>query len=223
MSLPALRLTLLVIAVVLGGCANTFSPPLRTDLDFAASRALKGQSELSYGFVDPDRGSHQLAFRHAVSDADELEVTVLGHKIPGNKYSFLLGGGGYRRRLTEADAPLQATIGFGGGGGIGGHDVDWMPQPKRYPGIVVGYADFGLAWRPFRFLSVFGGGRLQRSHGITGDHRPPPTDWSHVGSGVRVENAIAYLALSVGWYSYVNRDDDDAAGTLGMTVGLKLP
>ena len=229
----SIRIALCALPLLSVACGATFTPPIRGDLDFAATRVAPGSPELQVGVMSPDRVSGQLGYRHSVTPRDTLEAFVFDHKAPGERAAFTMGGVGYRRHLSEVDAPVQATLGFGAGGGIGGdYEHVWNDDNKHYAGAIGGYLDFGVAWRVSPVVSLYAAGRAQRSVGVhfsgTYDANnpntilPPPTEWAQGGGGVRVDLHPVFVTLDAGWAGYSNRIREDDSFMLGLGLGWRV-
>jgi hypothetical protein len=226
-------LTSLVLSVVLCGCGATFAPPVRGDLDFAATRVAPGSPELQIGAITPDGWSGQVGYRHAVTPRDTLEAYAFDHKLPGDKYGFTMGGLGYRKHLSEVESPIQTTLGFGAGLGVGGAHDDWSDKVRHYPGALASYLDLSVAWRIHPSVAVYAGGRAQRSlafHWTDERHAagdkdgllPPMTDWVQAGAGVRLDTKPLFLTLDLGWAGYTNRIREDHSFSLGVGIGMRF-
>lgn len=228
-----IRAALCALPLLFATCGATFTPPVRGDLDFAATRVAPGSPELQAGFISPDDGSGQLSYRHAVTPRDTLEAFVFNHKSPGERAAFTMGGVGYRRHLSEVDSPVQTTLGFGAGGGVGGDfEHVWNDDNKHYAGAIGGYLDFGVAWRVGPIVSLYAAGRFQRSVAkhFSGEYDPgnpntilpPPTEWTQGGGGVRFDVHPVFVTLDAGWAAYSNRIREDDHFALGVGLGWRF-
>lgn len=224
-------LALVVLAVT--GCGGTFTPPIRGDIDFAGTRVAPGSPELQLNAVNPDGWSGQVGYRHALSPRDTVEAFAFDHKLPGDRFGFTMGGVGFRRHLSDVDAPIQTTLGFGAGIGVGGDNDAWTHSIHHYPGAIGSYVDLGVAWRAMPTLTLYAGGRAQRSVAFhwpnTRDSDqdpeaalPPTTDWIQAGTGARVDLLPLYLTLDVGYAAYSNRVREDSGFVLGVGLGMRF-
>jgi hypothetical protein len=226
------RAAILVALAMLAtlGCGGSFAPPARTDLDFAAARLGPAATELQAGWLDSalHDGDHhgvlQIGARHGVGAHDVIEAYALNYSTPGQRYAFSMAGLGYRRHLAEPGAPIQASLGFGAGAGVGGSYKGWDDGAKHYPPAVSGYVDLGASYRALSFLTLYAGGRALRSVAPTGDKasQPPVTDWAHFGGGMRIDVQPFFLALDLGNASAMTRDGDEETRTFMLAVGAHL-
>ena len=245
---PARALLSCIIAAT--GCAATFAPPARGDLDFAAARLpapaddVAGGRELRLHGQSPDGGAYQASWRQAVGPQDLLETFAFGHRWPGRRNGFLMTGVGYRRLLTTEDARIVPSIGFGAAVGAGGQVAAWSDDLAHRPVAVSGYVDFGVAWRCWgappvprptwrdRALTFYAAGRAARSaawwwgdapaiDGSPDAQLPPVTDWAQGGGGARFDLGPLSWTLDLGVQSYANRVKDDHGATLASSLGWR--
>jgi len=214
----------LVVAALAAGCGAAFAPPTRIDLDFAGSRVAAGAPELQFGVATPDGGTAQVTYRHLFAEGDSVELFALDHGKPGDRSSFLLGGVGYRRHLSEAQSLVQATLGFGAGAGIGGNSRRWRAEDAHLPPALAGYVDVGVSVRLLPTLVAYGGGRLQRAVSLDDheDTRPPATDWLHMGAGLRASSGPWFVSFDMGYATFENAVDRHQGVTFGAAGGVRF-
>jgi hypothetical protein len=247
----ALGLAALGLAALgLAGCAATFAPPPRGELDFAAVRLPAATAERSGGHElrvhaqSPEGGVYQLGWRHAVGPQDLIESFIFAHPWPGRRNGFLMAGAGYRRLLAEPRARLQPSLGLGAAAGAGGQVAGWSDELTHRPAAIGGYVDFGVAWRcwgpppsdrPAWFewaLTFYASGRAARSMAwwwgsppaperSADAQLPPVTDWAQGGGGLRLDAGPLSWTLDLGLQSYSNRTKDDHGGTLASSLGWR--
>lgn len=213
-----------VAITALGGCGAVFAPPGRTDLDFGAARLARGGAEVQFGVTSPDDGVGQVGYRHALGRQDSFELSAVHHGDPGRRYGFSLAGASYRRQLALPHEPVQASIGFGAAGGVGGSFPSWSKELLRFPPVMAAWLDTGAAWRPWRWLTFYAAGRVQRTTPLDDAEadQPPRTDWLHVGGGARLDAWPWFATLDFGHASAASRDRDERFRTWTIAIGAQL-
>lgn len=208
------------------GCGALLAPPARGDLDFAASKAFVGAAELTGGGVGG--GAYQVTARVPVAKAGRdhvvAEAWYFGHDVPGEQYGWGLVGAGLRATVAELGAAGRLTLGFGMAAGCGGRYASWQDADDRCPPATASYVDVGAAIPFTDWLAGFAGLRVSRgwSRGRRADHKPPTTDWHHVGAGLRADIGPLFATASLGTVSYSNYHTDDSELLIAVGVGLRL-
>jgi hypothetical protein len=224
----------LVVGVMLGGCAPTYAPPVRSPHYGAPGRLSEGDVEVAggaAGFFSPTAGGGWLGY--GVRDWISVEAGA-----DGSELGWGMGYAGVR--LTHAprrDAKFHAAfdfetaLGAGAGGSRCGNknkdeeasscDGNGTPDGRSWRergagGAVVG----GGAGYHLGPAAGFVRGRLQ----LTGATNVPATLWSSVHAGLQFRIARTVdLFSSFGHSGYYNQIDHLHGWTLDFGLAIRIP
>ncbi len=214
--------TLCAALALLGGCGAQFAAPGRGDLGFTASKVKDGDIELTATGLPT--GTWQGDLRVGLSDNQAVEVSVLGHDWPGERYGFALGGVGYRHWLLRGDSPVHLSVGGGLAAGVGGWNNHMDDTVAHYTPAGALWLDVGVSAPLTPWLTAFVGARAQGSAAFTDDEatEPPSTLWLQAGGGLRADVGPAFMNLAYQVVRYDNALDADGFHSFEVGVGWRF-